>query len=917
MAAIAADSSYRQVYWLKFSQIRQPCPAQPLLGHGAGDNDTTPVALGVRSSCGSSTGAILQAGQGDGRCQLPPAVQRLQAVAVELTAVRPVSALLGVTPDRQPGLLVRENRRGKPDGTRRRRRRSPPRSRGESPRVSVRGRAAITRAGQGRTHPGRARPGPPGQGRAGQGRAEPDSPGQGRPLSQGQRLALPAERGSQQPCQAAQAGGAAGQEGDQRGGGDGELSGGAQQGERGAAQPQRGVQRPAQRRQVQRCPAAALPQQRRRPPQQRGRPERAQRPERPEQREAAAAQQQQRRAQRGQREAQRGQQRAQRRARQPLPPRQPRQTRLRLARPRPRRAQRAQPGPRPAARRRLRRRVAQGRRRGARAGGGGSGLRLSEVLVQLPAQVRHGRAATGTGAIATAPPSCPAAAGGGDPRLCPQSRPARRGMEPSRSVTAELKFRKPSQRAGIPAPFLAHPDGVAGPDPAEADADSLVPTHDERGRLIPEWKRQVMVKRLRARLEDEAAGGQDAGSWSFSPSHQAVLGPFGELLTEADLHQLEGAVESLRLRRRGEAYQGELRRLVRELRALLPAPLLSISVRSPPPAPGQPLPLWCGRLAGAVSSLAALLARAEGAWGPRAVAAAPAEPAEPAVRGQPREPAGSLAQREIRQCGVCVRSLRGAFEPAWGAAGTAPTGRREAEAASDSGISCEEALSDGGGSGPAPQWGSLRKERIVMLFLSHWRRSAYAPPPPTTGAPRGTAGSGAWGAARLDRQRAALQKLLEDWRDAASRRPPPPPPARALLSPEQFVSAAGGGPAEYESLSLELFMLGYFRILEQELPPDERRGRHLLCFEVFEQLGRHGWRAVRAFHRAVTDEIAAGRRGWSDGFDDIKARFFGSSHSPTQRRGEAGEEGQEMCRYIDRSFAFWKEKEAEIFRLEE
>ncbi|XP_064522977.1 espin-like protein isoform X1 [Pseudopipra pipra] len=507
----------------------------------------------------------------------------------------------------------------------------------------------------------------------------------------------------------------------------------------------------------------------------------------------------------------------------------------------------------------------------------------------------------------------------------PRSCSARR-MDPSRSVPAELKFRKPSQRARIPAPFLAHPDGVAGPagppgsDPAEADVDSLVPTHDERGRLIPEWKRQVMVRRLRARLWDEAAGGQDAAAWSFSPSHQAMLGPFGELLTEADLHQLERAVESLRLRRRGEVYQGELRRLVRELRALLPAPLLSISVRSPPPAPGQPLPLWCGRLAGAVSSLAALLGHAEGVWGSRAVAAAPvADPAPLAAGVQPREPAGSLAQREIRQCGVCVRSLRGAFEPAWGAAGAAPAGGGEAEAASDSGISCEEAFSDGGGTGPGPGpgpgpvCGSLRKERIVMLFLSHWRRSAYAPPRPA-GDPRQTAGSGA---ARLERQRAAIQRLLGSWRDAVCRRPPPPPPAPALLSPEQFVAAAGGGPAEYESLSLEMFMLGYFRILEQELPPEERRGRHLLCFEVFEQLGRHGWRAVRAFHRAVTDEIAAGRRSWRDGFDDIKARYFGSSQSPAQRPGEAGEEGEEICRYIDRSFAFWKEKEAEIFSLEE
>ncbi|TRZ23445.1 hypothetical protein HGM15179_003600 [Zosterops borbonicus] len=535
-------------------------------------------------------------------------------------------------------------------------------------------------------------------------------------------------------------------------------------------------------------------------------------------------------------------------------------------------------------------------------------------------------------------------------------------MEPGRSVPAELKLRKPSQRARIPAPFLAHSDGAPGPagppgpDPAEVDAESLVPTHDERGRLIPEWKRQVMVRRLRARLADEdPAGGQvrgargvegerpsevadrlspqDAGSWSFSASHQAVLGPFGELLTEADLHQLERAVESLRLRRRGEVYQSELRRLVRELRALLPAPLLSISVRSPPPSPGQPLPLWCSRLAGAVNSLAALLGNAEGLWGPRAAAPAPAAAsalpaatsALPAAGGHPREPGGSLAQREIRQCGVCVRSLRGAFEPAWGAAGSAPAGGGEAEAASDSGISCEEAFSDGGGgsprqgkgSEPGPEWGSLRKERIVMLFLSHWRRSAYAPLQPSAGEPRAAAGSGARAAARLARQRAAIQRLLSGWRDAASRRPPPPPPARTLLSPEQFVSAAGGGPADYDSLSLELFMLGYFRILEQDLSPEERRGRHLLCFEVFEQLGRHGWRAVRDFHRAVIEEIAAGRRGWRDGFDDIKARYFGTWPGPAQRHGPAGEDGDEICRYIDRSFAFWKEKEAEIFSLEE
>lgn len=32
------------------------------------------------------------------------------------------------------------------------------------------------------------------------------------------------------------------------------------------------------------------------------------------------------------------------------------------------------------------------------------------------------------------------------------------------------------------------------------DLDVLVPTQDERGRPIPEWKRQVMVRKLQARL---------------------------------------------------------------------------------------------------------------------------------------------------------------------------------------------------------------------------------------------------------------------------------------------------------------------------------------------------------------------------------------------------------------------------------
>ncbi|ELW63548.1 Espin-like protein [Tupaia chinensis] len=135
------------------------------------------------------------------------------------------------------------------------------------------------------------------------------------------------------------------------------------------------------------------------------------------------------------------------------------------------------------------------------------------------------------------------------------------------------------------------------------------------------------------------------------------------------------------------------------------------------------------------------------------------------------------------------------------------------------------------------------------------------------------------------------------------------------------------------------------QLLECHLPAEERRARHLLCFEVFEHLGTHGWEAVRAFHKAVTDEVAAGRRAWTDGFEDIKARFFGSSPGPawdpepgrksgltplgslpqasvpSSSPGPGSQRGsfnsEDICAYIDRSFAFWKEKEAEMFSLGE
>ncbi|XP_035316280.1 espin-like protein isoform X1 [Cricetulus griseus] len=460
------------------------------------------------------------------------------------------------------------------------------------------------------------------------------------------------------------------------------------------------------------------------------------------------------------------------------------------------------------------------------------------------------------------------------------------------------------------------------------DLDVLVPTQDERGRPIPEWKRQVMVRKLQARLgADHLPEDQDQSqsrtsgptpaeqaTWRYSQTHQAILGPFGELLTEDDLVYLEKQINDLQLRRRCQEYESELGRLAAQLQALLPEPLVSITVNSHflPRAPGledeeaqalvpeleasaepgkaepsgQPLPFWCSHIGRLVRSMSLLLKGMNGlTQGEEKLPARnPQDPAKEAMAGPPR----SEAQREIQECGVSVRTLRGNFESA-----------RDLPCASNSGP-CE--------------MGARRGQCIITHLLGTWKAiMAHVPA----------------------RQ---LRRL--------SRR------ARGPLSPEQFLPHVDGAPVPYNSLSLDLFMLGYFQLLECDLPAEERKMRHLLCFEVFENLGAHGWEAVRAFHKAVTDEVAAGRRTWTDGFEDIKARFFGSSQGPAwdtepgRKLGltplgslphaalpgsgpkpvapRLGSDSQrdsfnsgDICGYIDRSFAFWKEKEAEMFSFGE
>ncbi|XP_007939737.1 espin-like protein [Orycteropus afer afer] len=574
------------------------------------------------------------------------------------------------------------------------------------------------------------------------------------------------------------------------------------------------------------------------------------------------------------------------------------------------------------------------------------------------------------------------------------------------------------------------PDGLAAlqPDPLPSgDLDGLVPTQDERGRPIPEWKRQVMVRKLQARLSAEGAPeAQDPGgsaeptgqaAWRYSQAHQAILGPFGELLTEDDLPDLEQHIADLRLRRRRGEYESELGRLAAQLQALLPEPLGTITVNSHclPRASGPEgeeaealpegsaqraaaasrpaLPFWCTHVAWLARSMARLLRGVNG------LVQSDEQPPDAAPTGAPGSPPCNTAQREIQECGVSVRTLRGNFEPGpagppcapgpvpcepgsqpgqclqgccmalpqpRGGPGGGEPGPGDTEEASDSGISCEEAPWEAG-MAPSLDLAALRKERIVTLFLSHWKKSACVPtlrtaacralaarcaqsPLPPTPPPREGPRLG-----HLWQQHGVVSHLLSTWKAIMahvparqlrrlSRRPHGP------LSPEQFLPHVDGAPRPYGSLSLDLFMLGYFQLLGCDLPPEERRTRHLLCFEVFEHLGTHGWEAGRAFHQAVTDEVATGRRTWADGFEDIKARFFGShrsstwdtepgresgltvlgplppatapSTSPKPEAQGPGTQGDsvgsgDLCGYIDRSFAFWKEKEAEMFNLGE
>ncbi|XP_034090334.1 espin-like protein isoform X2 [Gymnodraco acuticeps] len=568
---------------------------------------------------------------------------------------------------------------------------------------------------------------------------------------------------------------------------------------------------------------------------------------------------------------------------------------------------------------------------------------------------------------------------------------------------------------------------VLNADVILADIDSLVPTHDEAGQPIAEWKRQVMVRQLQVRLQDEEEqrrqdmtnGYTPVDGWKYSQTHNAVLGPFGELLTEDDLVYLQQQIETVSLQKRCQAYELELTRLTEELRSILPDSILNISlnkeVLQKMDTEGKmhpTLPMWCSRVSEIVKSMSLLVAnltQTSEEGGERSVMNGimgemkglqgvsnslgieldqglvqheqEVVPAHDETFSGPRIPHIGMAStfshrlesnsysrarrervvREIQQSGVSVRNLRSNFEGQIGSiypfAGVMKGGQVMFGAPEVNNLNshCDPPKTIK----PVMETTSLRKERIVVLFLSHWKKSAYAISVRAARQRQGQEAlservTGALPQQKITsmfqfcQQRCAVDKVLHCWRSKLGLKEKKKSCvsssncSRVIFSPEQFLPDVDGVAVTHDSLTLDLFMVGYFHILEQELLPEERKMRHLLCFEVFDHVGSFSWEMVKDFHKAVLQEIQSGSRQWSDGFEDIKVRFFGDSrpcHCPssslladtrllpkvvvqTVAADECGRDSnfscfnnQDICKYIDRSFAFWKEKEAELFEF--
>eukprot|EP00079_Xenopus_tropicalis_P028106 XP_012822811.1 PREDICTED: espin isoform X1 [Xenopus tropicalis] len=653
-----------------------------------------------------------------------------------------------------------------------------------------------------------------------------------------------------------------------------------------------------------------------------------------------------------------------------------------------------------------------------------------------------------------------------------------------------------------PEPLLnGNSSPLAQAQPSQLDVESLIPTHDEQGRPIPEWKRQVMVRKLQLKIQEEEEKKRtfEAGSyyqhegWRYSHAHNAILGPFGELMTESDINRIEKQIENLQVMHKVQKVETELEQLEHELQQLLPVSAALAQEHftvNPKQMQGraEDLPAWCSKISTLLKSMAILLATLGGKEADltdlvtHETQERPQSPVKDGGtnigRSQSFSSTREEVEKEIKQCGVSVKNLKANYElfaqphndseassriykrkrslpvgtngygygrepileedyvttndqfhvltedipRMHGEAPIIPHSRltyqdedifpREIETGNKSTIMDalgEPLLSEDHMTRSLPvqtelscvqDYIDMRKERIVYLFLEHWKKWTFTESIKNSNTKRkgmhvlentdlgsekdeveGEDGrlKMCKGSSDDDRllyfmkQRQVVGKLLSHWRSIICQVPTRQirrlSRTNMIYWPEHFLPHVNGVQVEYSSLTLDLFMLGYFQLLEMNMSREERKFRHILCYEMFDRLGSHNWELIRSFHKTVMEEIEAGKRDWSDGFEDIKQRYFGDSvvggfegfkeigqleetdlqtesnqeapvpldiqiketpvvspdelkPPPKSRKdsiqlvSELGEfTNDDICRYIDRSFSFWKEKEAEMFDI--
>lgn len=200
------------------------------------------------------------------------------------------------------------------------------------------------------------------------------------------------------------------------------------------------------------------------------------------------------------------------------------------------------------------------------------------------------------------------------------------------------------------------------------------------------------------------------------------------------------------MQRNCAGYELELARLAEELRHILPAPIVNITVNTQfRNFPSQvPLPVWCGRISGIVQSMSLLMTNlTDQPYCKMPNTELVTVFSQTSDRRNSTRESRERIEDELQQCGVSVRSLKSTFEtqdsplsdktemPVMANNGAVPEATvlksqpkvsspsPETDQNSDSGIDYDDSLAD------VLETTSLRKERIVVLFLGHWKKSAY------------------------------------------------------------------------------------------------------------------------------------------------------------------------------------------------